>query len=134
MILPMAKPSKREVSVLLVDGNLQRRNTLASRMRVSGIVVEAATGGFHALNLNENKTYNGVLVVEDSEDMPGREIIGLMRQQYPDKEKLPILYLGGKGQPEEILELMNLGANEFVVYNGNFQIVLEKLKHYLKMS
>jgi len=134
MILSMAKPNKKEIQVLLVDGNLQRRNTLSSRLRVSGFVVEAATGGFHALNLSENKTYNGIIVVEDSDDMPGREIIGLMRQQYPDKEKLPILYLGAKGQPEEILDFMNLGANEFVVYTGNFQIVLEKLKQYLKVN
>jgi len=130
----MAKQNKKEIQVLLVDGNLQRRNTLSSRLRVSGFVVEAATGGFHALNLNENKTYNGILVVEDSDDMPGREIIGLMRQQHPDKEKLPILYLGTKGQPEEILDMMNLGANEFVVYSGNFQVLLDKLKLYLKMS
>jgi len=134
MILSMAKPSKREISVLLVDGNLKRRNTLASRLRVSGFVVEAAIGGFHALNLSEGKEYSGILVIEDSDDMLAYEIIPLMRQQHPDKEKHPILYLGDRSQPEEIIEMMNIGANEFVVYNGNFQIVLDKLKHYLKIN
>lgn len=130
----MAKTKKKEIQVLLVDANIQRRNTLSSRMRVAGLVVENATGGFHALNLTENKKFDGVVVVENSDDMPGREVVGLMRQQYPDKDKFPILFLGSKKDADEVMELMNIGANEVVLYTGNFQNVLEKLKLYLKMS
>lgn len=130
----MIKSKKKEIQVLLIDANIQRRNTLSARMRVAGLVVEAATGGFHALNLTENKKYDGVIVVENADDMPGKEIVGLMRQQHHDKDKFPILFLGSKKDADEVMDLMNMGANEVVMYTGNFQNLLDKLKVHLKMS
>lgn len=126
----MSAPKKKN-TLLLVDPNQQRRNNLSTRFRLQGYDVELATSGFHCIHLVEDakdrqKTYSLVLIVENMDDMPGREIIQLTRDINPLKDKYPILYMSSEKDPEEVLEFMNLGVNDFIVLTDNFKAILDK--------
>lgn len=129
--MPKAVISKENL-ILIVDKDLNRRNTFSSRLRHTGYETEMVSSGFQAIHMVEratdnNKYFTLVLIIEDSDDMPGREILNLLRA-IADKKKLPILRMSKEKEPEAILEMMNEGANDFLVLTDNFQKLLLKVE------
>lgn len=118
---------KKEIprNILLVLNNLNERNNLSSRLRTQGFHVECASGGFHALHLIENHPYHLAIIVQNMHDMPGGEIISLLRNAKNQKE-LPVLFLSKRANADEMMELMALGAT-CQEYTQNFQAILETI-------
>ena len=120
----------KENVILIVDKDLNRRNTFSSRLRHTGYQTELASSGFQAVHMVEkskdnNKFFTLVMLVSDADDMPGREILNLMRT-IANKKELPILVMNKEKDPEAILEIMKEGANDFLVLTDNFQKILQK--------
>jgi len=125
---------KKEMVVLLVDQNTTRKSNLSVRLRVSGYSTELTSSGFHAIHLlekslkTEQKSYNIIVILGDSEDMSGREILLIMRTIITEKKKLPILFVGNDSDPDEILSIIHEGANDYIVDSGNEGQILPKVK------
>lgn len=119
--------SNTERSILLIIDSLKERNDLSSRLRVLGFKIEAASGGFHALNLVENKKFQLVILIEDMEDMAAHEIITHIRS-IRDKKQLPILFMSKISDQAELIEMIELGANEYQVYSQNFNTTLQAIE------
>ena len=129
-------PHKTNI-VLIVDKNAQRRSNLATKLRLMGYNVEISDSGFQVIHLLEQaqefstKSYSGLIITENSEDMPAREIMLLSRNIYSDKEKFPILYLSKNHDPDDILLTIKEGANEYIVDLENQANVINKFrKHF----
>lgn len=124
---------KKEVVVLIVDQNTNRKSNLSVRLRVSGYSTELTSSGFHAIHLlekslkSEQKSYNIIIILGNSEDMPGREILLIMRTVIKDKKKLPILYVSNDDDPDEILKIIHEGANDYIVDSGSEGQILPKV-------
>ncbi len=122
--------------VLIVDQNIQRRSNLATKLRLLCHATEVSTSGFQVIHLIEQaqdfnlKSYSGLIIVEDSEDMPAREIMLLARNLHQNKEKFPILYLSKNHDPDEILLTIKEGANEYIIDLDNQAKVLDKFKKH----
>ncbi len=133
LFIPMGSLNKN--IILLVDQNPTRRNNLSSRLRMLGYTIEIASSGFQALHLLEDSNFNKynqkryrlVLVLDDSEDMPGREIMLLMREVVKEKNKLPILLGSGDNDPEHILNIIKEGANDYIVDVKNDAKIVSKV-------
>ena len=127
---------KNKNLLLLVDENPTRRNNLSSRLRMLGYGIEICSSGFQAIHLLEetllnkesNKNYRLILVLDDSEDMSGREIMLLMRELVKDKAKLPILIGHPDDDPENILKIIKEGANDYIVDVKNDGKIITKIK------
>lgn len=123
--------------LLIVDTNIQRRSHLATKLRLVGHTTEVSDSGFQVISLLENaidhkqKSYSGLIIVEDSEDMPGREIMLLVRNLFKDKSSFPILVLNRAHDPDDILLTIKEGANEYVVDFDNQSKVLEKVRKHI---
>lgn len=116
--------------LLLIDGDTNRQNNFASRLRVQGYDVELPNGGFHALHLVEKVDYFAVIIIGNTQDMPGLEILSLMRN-HKDKEGLPIIYINKTTNQDDVLSAFEYGANDFIVYSPQcFNSVVEKLKKF----
>jgi len=117
--------------LLILDEDTNRKNNFASRLRSLEYDIELATGGFHALHLIEKFSYASVLIFDDMNDMPGNEVLTLMRENF-SKTKLPILFVSKNPSEEKILELFKEGVNDFIAYSPNFFAqVVEKLKKHV---
>ena len=116
--------------ILLVDGDTNRKNNFASRLRVQGFDVELSNGGFHSVHLCENFDYSSVIIIGDSHDMPGLEILNLLRS-YKNKEDLPIIFINKTNNQEDVLTAFDFGANDYIVYSPKcYSSIVEKLNRF----
>lgn len=126
---------KKENIVLIIDQNPTRRNNLSSRLRMMGYSTELSSSGFHSISLLEEaqkqkKFYRLILIVGEAEDMPGREILLLMRAINTSKTALPILYVNKDKDPDEILNVIKDGANDYIVESHNDSQIVTKVKKF----
>lgn len=121
---------EKNFKILLIDENVQFRNTLASRLRMTGFHVEFASGGFHLVYLLEkNGDYNLIIIHENMGDMSAEEMVQLVRL-HKTKTELPILFISAKSNEEEIFEMVLMGANEFIVTPKTPQPIIERAQKY----
>ena len=136
----MNETIQKKSVVLIIDENTTRKNNLSSKLRHVGYATELSSSGFHAIHLiekgakSDSKLYKLVLIVGDSSDMPGREILLLMRNLVESKEKLPILFLHEDNDPESILETMKEGANDYIVDLQNYGKVITKVQKFAPIT
>ncbi len=124
---------ENDFKIIIVDENTPFRNTLATRLRLLGFQVEFATGGFHLLHVLEKTwKYNLIIVHEDMEDMPGEEIISLVRI-HKTKAELPILFISTSDIEKEICEIIVQGANEYIVKTSNYQTIVDRAQKYFTL-
>lgn len=119
--------------IIIVDENVQFRNTLASRLRMLGFTVELASGGFHLLHqLEKHWDFNLIIMHENMEDMPAEEMIQLVRQ-HKTKAELPILFISANSSEAEICEMVLNGANEYIVQPKTPQPIVERTRKYFTL-
>lgn len=124
----------KDLEILLVDADAERRNNFASRLRVQGHVVELSFEGFQTIHLIERCKYSALIIFGNLEDMPGLEILSLVRIKNT-KEDLPIIYISDGKDQDEVLSAFEYGANDIIVYSDKcFGSLVEKLKKYIKLN
>lgn len=135
----MNKSTAKVEIILIIDCNVQRRSNLATKLRLMGHATEVSSSGFHAIHLLEQakdfkmKNYSGLIIVENSGDMPAREIMLLARNIFDNKLKFPILYLSKNNDPDEILQTIQEGANEYIIDFNNQTKVLDKVSKHIPL-
>ena len=117
--------------ILLTDGDADRRNNFASRLRVQGHQVELSLEGFQTIHLIERNKYAALVIFGNLDDMPGLEILSLARVSC-SKTDLPIVFISEGKDQEEVLNAFEFGANDIIVYSDKcFASLLGKLKKYI---
>jgi CheY-like chemotaxis protein len=125
--------------ILVSDFDAQRRAVLASRLRHAGYDIEQSGSGFETIHLVEkskkgNFTISLVLLFDDLEDMPGREVLNLIRVAIPNKDQLPILYVSEDSSPEDILQIIKDGANDYAMLSSKFPGIFKKVQKILPIK
>jgi PleD family two-component response regulator len=121
---------QKSYTALLIDDSITRRNLLASAIRTSGTAIEAATGGFHAISMLEDRSYDFAIVIGNMTDMPMLEIVGLMRSIRNNKTDFPIITAGPELDSSEVMSLIEMGANEVLIWDGDARPILERIRQY----
>lgn len=120
-------------AILIIDDHTQRKTTLSSRLRMQGFTIDVATGGFHGIHLAEKNRYNLVMIIDDMEDMPAFETLGLIRNRH-DSATLPVIVLRSQGMElgaEEQDFLENEQVNEVLLWKDEFNSILRKIQRHL---
>lgn len=129
----MPSYEEKNFKIIIVDENIQFRNTLASRLRMMGFHVEFASGGFHLMHtLEKHWDFNLVIIHENMDDMPAEEMIQLVRI-HKTKSELPILFISANSSEEEICEMVLNGANEYIVRPKNPQPIIDRAQKYFTL-
>ena len=119
--------------ILVASENLTFRNNLSTKPRFVNFDAEIVTGGFHLLHLIEkHKDYQMVIINEDMRDMPGNEIVALIRQTA-SKTELPVLYISKNENEDEICNMVFLGANEYIIQSSNYKQVIDAVQKYFSI-
>jgi two-component system response regulator FlrC len=110
--------------VLLVEDDLALREALSETLRLAGHEVLTAEDGMAALKILEVNAVSAVVTDYQMKPMDGYELLGRVREQYP---QLSVLLMTAHGTIEHAVRSMAEGATDYLVKPFSAQLLLEKL-------
>ncbi|RJP16648.1 MAG: response regulator [Candidatus Abyssobacteria bacterium SURF_5] len=98
-------------SILLVDDDQEFRKAMKKMFEKSGYDVTVAADGQEALVALSGKSFD--LIISDLR-MPNLNGMELMEELKRRKINLPVIFITAYGEVESYMDLMNLGAFEYI--------------------
>ena len=119
--------------ILVVDDNEVNRDMLSRRLKHRGFDVETAANGKEALKLVDAGNYDLILLDIMLPILDGLEVLRILRQTYPANE-LPIIMAAAKDRSEDVVEALELGANDYVTKPIDFPVALARVQSHLRQK
>lgn len=119
--------------ILVVDDNEVNCDLLTRRLARKDFATESACDGFKALEWLANNHCDLVLLDIMMPGMSGIEVLKKVRETRNGTE-LPIIMATAKDTREDIVDALNLGANDYVTKPLDFQVVLARVNTQLEMK
>ena len=116
------------VDILIVEDNTELAGLLCAFLRTEGYVVSTAEDGEKALSLYEK--YGARLVLLDI-NLPGMDGFAVCKR-IRDRENTPIIILTARGEKEDKLNGILLGADDYIEKPYDIDILLAKIKGIFK--
>ena len=99
---------------------------LTRRFRRRGFETVEADCGLEALKLVREQTFDCVLLDIMMPDVDGTEVLREIRNWF-SASLLPVVMVSAKGQAEDVVESLMLGANDYVTKPVDFPIALARV-------
>lgn len=119
--------------LLIVDDNENNRDMLSRRLQRQGYETEVAADGQEALEKIESGQHDIVLLDVMMPGMSGLEVLKRIRESH-SIEELPIIMATAKGESADIIEALDLKANDYVVKPIDFPVLLARLRTQLSLK
>src|SRR5215813_3610341 len=117
-------------SILVVDDEELNSEGLTRRLQRHGYGVTAAKSGREAIELAGERRFDLVLLDIMMPEMNGLEVLKLLRR-VDSLLDLPIIMATAKGESEDMVEALELGANDYVTKPFDFPVVLARIRTQL---
>ena len=118
-------------NLLVVDDNEMNRDMLSRRLSRHGHTVVTAGNGQESLELIEQQPFDLILLDIMMPGISGIEVLKTIRQSYSASE-LPVIMVTAKGDSEDVVTALKLGANDYVIKPLDFPIVLARVQTQLE--
>jgi DNA-binding NtrC family response regulator len=99
------------IDLLIVDDDLELRETLVTRFARQNFAVQSAGSGEEALGLAERRNFDVAIFDMMMPGMTGLELLEKFKGSHPDCE---VILLTGQGSIETAVEAMKLGAFDYL--------------------
>jgi DNA-binding NtrC family response regulator len=99
------------IDLLIVDDDLELRETLVTRFARQNFVVQSAGNGEEALGLGERRNFDVAIFDMMMPGMTGLELLEKFKTSHPECE---VILLTGQGSIESAVEAMKLGAFDYL--------------------
>ncbi len=119
-------------ALLVVDDNPENRDMLTRRLRRRGYDVGEAENGLQALDLAAAREFDVVLLDVMMPVMDGLETLRRLRQTRSVAE-LPVIMTTAKGESEDVVQALTLGANDYVTKPINLPVALARIETQLSL-
>ena len=117
--------------LLVVDDNEMNRDMLSRRLSRRGHTVVTAEDGQKALELIQQGLFDVVLLDIMMPGISGIEVLKIIRRSYSASD-LPVVMVTAKGDTEDVVAALKLGANDYVIKPLDFPIVLARIQTQLE--
>ena len=117
-------------TLLLVDDDEMNRDMLGRRLERSGYRIVMAEDGPQALALIGQQPPDLILLDTMMPGMSGLEVLRQVRCEYP-AERLPIIMVTAKTESEDVVEALDLGANDYVTKPVDMAVALARIRTQL---
>jgi phosphoserine phosphatase RsbU/P len=117
-------------NVLIVDDEELNRDGLARRLEKHDYAVAVAKNGREAIGMLGERPFDPVLLDIMMPGMNGLEVLKFLRR-VDSLIDLPIIMVTAKGESEDIVEALELGANDYVTKPLDFPVVLARIRTQL---
>ncbi len=114
--------------LLIVDDIADNRAVLSRRFAKRGFEIVEADCGAEALRLVQEQTFDVVLLDVMMPDMDGMDVLRRLRKKF-SASLLPVIMVTAKAQPEDIVEALKVGANDYVTKPVDLSIVLARVNN-----
>jgi sigma-B regulation protein RsbU (phosphoserine phosphatase) len=119
-------------TLLIVDDEELNRDGLARRLQRHDYEVVAAKSGREAIELLGGQRFDLVLLDIMMPGMNGLEVLKFLRR-LDSLIDLPIIMVTAKGGSEDVVEALELGANDYVTKPLDFPVVLARIRTQLAL-
>jgi sigma-B regulation protein RsbU (phosphoserine phosphatase) len=119
-------------AILIVDDEELNRDGLARRLQRHDYEVVTAPGGREAIELLGGRRFDLVLLDIMMPGMNGLEVLKFLRR-VDSLIDLPIIMVTAKGESEDMVEALELGANDYVTKPLDFPVVLARIRTQLAL-
>jgi diguanylate cyclase (GGDEF)-like protein/PAS domain S-box-containing protein len=116
--------------ILIVDDNEMNRDMLARRLEGKGYAVRLAEGAQGLLERIREEAVDLVLLDVEMPLVSGLDALQTLREIYSAVE-LPIIMVTAKGQSEDIVKALNLGANDYLTKPIDFPVALARIRTHV---
>ncbi len=122
--------SGRILNVLIVDDSKMVRTAIKEILELGSIQVSEAVDGQEALDIINNSCPDLVLLDVFMPEVDGLEVLKVIRQSY-SKLQLPVILVTSKESSQEIVQALDLGANDYVTKPIDFDVLWARLSNQL---
>jgi diguanylate cyclase (GGDEF)-like protein len=112
--------------LLVVDDVADNRTVLVRRFRRRNFEIVEADGGIKALELIDSGSYDAVLLDVMMPDLNGLEVLRRIRLSH-SPESLPVIMVTANSQSADVVEALELGANDYVSKPVDFAVALARV-------
>jgi sigma-B regulation protein RsbU (phosphoserine phosphatase) len=120
------------IAILVVDDEDLNRDGLARRLQRHDYEVVAAKNGREAIELLGGRRFDLVLLDIMMPGMNGLEVLKFLRR-VDSLLDLPIIMVTAKGESEDVVEALELGANDYITKPLDFPVVLARIRSQLAL-
>jgi DNA-binding response OmpR family regulator len=120
-----------DYTLLVVDDNDENRDLLSRRLQRKGFKTLVAEDGARALEVIAREAVDLVLLDIMMPGLNGFDVLRILREQ-PQTADLPVIMATAKTQSEDVVEALELGANDYVTKPLDFPIVLARIMTQLR--
>jgi serine phosphatase RsbU (regulator of sigma subunit) len=117
-------------TLLVVDDNELNREILTRRLQRKGYTVFAACDGQEALTLLGERRYDLLLLDILMPGISGIDLLRRIRQIHAPTD-LPIIMVTAIDESAQVVEALNLGANDYITKPLDFAVVLARVQTQL---
>jgi adenylate cyclase len=119
--------------ILLVEDDEMNRDMLSRRLERHGYSVSKAADGQQALAILDRQTFDLVLLDIMMPGIGGLEVLRILRGRHAIAD-LPVIMATAKDQSSDIVEALQLGANDYVTKPLDFPVVLARVATQLSLK
>lgn len=118
--------------ILIVDDEPVNRQVLANYLKNDAFVITQVASGQDALDVIENKTIDIVLLDVMMPEMSGFEVCQKIRKKHLSSE-LPIIMVTAKDQVADLVQGLNIGANDYLIKPVSRGELMARIKTHLNL-
>ena len=115
-------------SILVVDDDVEVRETLSSVLLNDGYLVETVKNGREAIRASETQYFDVALIDMELPDMKGIEILRRLKEKQPG---MVMIIITGFPSLENAVKAVNEGAHGFVLKPFNMRDLLKMIRKRL---
>jgi len=123
-VIPPAHP------LLIVDDEEPNRDFLSRRLKRAGYEAVTASSGREALEYLEAHDVSTVLLDVQMPQMDGLDVLKAIREKWSDA-RLPVIMATAKGESQDIVAALELGASDYITKPIDFQVALARIRTQL---
>lgn len=113
--------------ILIVDDNPYNLEVLSRRLERKGFSTICVDNGERAIELVESQNFDLMLLDIMMPGLQGTEVLTHIRKNFT-KSQLPIIMVTSKGESEDVVDSLNLGANDYIVKPVDFPVALARIQ------
>lgn len=127
------RSSAASSTVLVVDDDEGNRDVLGRVLQSKGYKVVLAGSGPEALERVEQQPIDVVLLDIMMPEVSGLDVLKGLRATHP-RDALPVIMTTARDQPQDVVEALKMGANDYVTKPLDFAVVIARIESQLSLK
>ena len=117
--------------ILIIEDEEQLCRSMAEGLRMDGYETDTCFDGEEGLELCMTENYDLILL---DLNLPGIDGLDILRQFRETNSSTPVLILSARGQIEDKVEGLDLGANDYLTKPFHLSVLIQKVKALIRRN